>query len=142
MTSLLVDTSVIIKWFHTDGEGELEEARLLREAHVRGQISAHVIDLALYEVGNVLVRALEWDATAVAHQLDDMVTIVGPPIAPTQAWLRDAAALAADHQLSFYDACWAAAARGLGISLVSADRRLVRSGLAESPSDAARRLRL
>ena len=32
MTTLLVDTSVLIKWFHSKGEPELREARAIREA--------------------------------------------------------------------------------------------------------------
>jgi hypothetical protein len=34
VTRLLIDTSVLIKWFHSDGESELEQARALRSAHV------------------------------------------------------------------------------------------------------------
>ena len=54
MTRVLIDTSVLIKWFHSKGESELDAARALRSAHLRGEIQAHVIDLAVYEVGNVL----------------------------------------------------------------------------------------
>ena len=58
MTHLLIDnTSVLIKWFHSDGERELEQARALRSAHVTGELDAHMLDLASYEVGNVLTRA-------------------------------------------------------------------------------------
>lgn len=142
MTRLLVDTSVLIKWFHEAGEGELTQARAIRDAHVRGDLDAHVLDLAVYEVGNVLVRALHWDAEEVADQLDDMLAIVGAPLAMTTSWLRDAATLADTHALSFYDASWAATAAALGISLVSADRRLLAAGLAESPSEFAARLNL
>ena len=44
---------------HKAGESELFEARALRNAHVSGEVDAHVLDLALYEVGNVLARASE-----------------------------------------------------------------------------------
>lgn len=142
MTRLLLDTSVLIKWFHSDGEAELAEARALRTAHLAGELSAHVLDLALYEVGNVLVRVLKWSAEDVADQLDDLVVICGAPLVPTAEWLRHAAALAGRHGLSFYDAAWAAAARELRVSLVSADRRLLSAGLAESPTELVRRLRL
>ncbi len=40
----------------------------------------------------------------------------------------------------YYDACWAAAAQHLSVALVSADRALLDAGLAESATDAARRL--
>lgn len=142
MTRLLVDTSVLIKWFHTEGEGEVASARAILSAHARGDLTAHVIDLAYYEVGNVLVRALKWDAATAADQLDDLREIVGSPLAPSAEMLRDAASLAAIHSLSFYDASWAAAARGLGVVLVSADQRLLGADLAESPQQTAERLRL
>ncbi len=142
MTRLLVDTSVLIKWFHEAGESELDEARALRDAHIRGDLNAHVLDLAIYEVGNVLARALRWTATDISDQLDDLLAIVGAPIAMAQEWLRGAAELAERHTLSFYDASWAASAGALGVSLVSADRRLVAARLAETPSTAAARLGL
>ncbi|HEX5560464.1 MAG TPA: hypothetical protein VFX52_02400, partial [Nocardioidaceae bacterium] len=80
MTRLLVDTSVLIKWFHSDGESELEPSHALRSAHVHGGVDAHVLDLAISEVGNVLVRASRWSATDVADQLDDLQQILGPPL--------------------------------------------------------------
>ena len=142
MTRLLIDTSVLIKWFHSDGESELEQARTLRSAHVTGELDAHMLDLAFYEVGNVLTRALRWTATDVADQLDDLSAILGPPLVMTPAWLRHAATLADIHTLSFYDASWAAAAVELGVQLISADRRLLAAGLAESPRETTTRLNL
>jgi len=142
VTRLLIDTSVLIKWFHDAGESELVEARALRDAHIRGDVDAHVLDLAIYEVGNVLARALKWTAGDVGDQLDDLLAIVGAPIVMAQRWLRDAAVLAETHMLSFYDASWAATAAALGISLVSADRKLVAAGLAETPATATARLNL
>lgn len=140
MTALLVDTSVLIKWLHAEGEVDLAEARALRDAHVSGQVDVHVLDLAVYEVGNVLVRALRWSARDVADQLDDLLTICGTPIVMQPEWLHDAAVLATAYTLTYYDAAWAAAARGLEVPLVSADRALVEVGLALAPSAAAEQL--
>jgi predicted nucleic acid-binding protein len=142
LTTLLVETSVLIKWFHSEGEEEVVEARAIRNANRRGEIDARVIDLALYEVGNVLLTGLGWAASEVADQLDDLIVICGTPLVIAPEWLRDAAFLGTAHQLTFYDAAWAASARGLGISLVSADSRLKAAGLAESPASAVERLRL
>lgn len=142
MTHVLVDTSVLIKWFHEEGEPELVEARAIRDAHIAGHLDAHMLDLAIYEVGNVLARALRWRADDVADQLEDLAAIAGPALVMSQAWFREAARLTEVHGLSYYDACWAAAARGLEIPLISADRQLLAAGLAESASDSAFRLRL
>jgi predicted nucleic acid-binding protein len=142
VTTLLVDTSVLVKWFHTEGEPGLTEARAIRDATKAGELQARVIDLALYEMGNVLLRGLGWNGSDVADQLDDLIVICGPPLAMAAAWLRQAAVIGEQHQLTFYDAAWAAAAEALGVSLVSADRGLLAAGLAESPTAAAERLRL
>lgn len=142
MKRLLLDTSVLIKWFHSTGEGELQPARALRAAHISGELEAHMLDLACYEVGNVLVRALHWAASDVANQLDDLNAVLGPALVMTPTWLRSAATLAHTHQLSFYDASWAATALELDMPLISADRRLLTAGLAESPTDVSNRLEL
>lgn len=142
MTRLLVDTSVLIKWFHRDGEGELMPARALRTAHVSGSLDAHMLDLAVYEVGNVLTRALRWTAADVADQLHDLHAILGPALIMAPAWWGRAAQFAEVHTLSFYDACWAAAAAELDVPLVSADRRLLVAGLAVSPTEITDRLGL
>jgi len=142
VTTVLADTSVIIKWFHSEGETELDEARAIRDATQRGELQTRVIDLAIYEIGNVLLRSLHWAGSDVADQLDDLIVICGAPLALAPEGLRLAARLGATHGLTFYDSAWAATAMGLGISLVSADAQLLAAGLAESPGDAAHRLRL
>ena len=139
---LLVDTSVLIKWFHNAGENELAEARAIRDAHVRGELNAHVLDLGIYEFGNVLVRALKWTASEAGDQLDDLVELLGPPLSMSPSWLRQAAVLAERHELSFYDASWGATAAALRIPLVSADRQLLAAGLAETPCAVVDRLKL
>jgi hypothetical protein len=44
--------------------------------------------------GDLLIRALGWRPHDVAAQLDDLTTIVGPPLVMTGPWLRQAATLA------------------------------------------------
>lgn len=139
---LLIDTSVLIKWFHDAGESEVAEARAIRDAHVGSELDAHVLDLAIYEIGNVLARTLKWTAGDVGDQLDDLVEIVGPPLVMSPACMREAALLAERNGLSFYDAGWAATAAALRIPLVSADRRLLAAGLAETASAVVERLNL
>ena len=142
MTTLLVDTSCLVKWFHCEGEAGVAEARAIREANRTGEIEARVIDLALYEVGNILLNVLRWVASDVAQQLDYLVVSCGPALVMEPGWLREAAHLGEARRLSFYDAAWAAAAQAMGVSLVSADAKLLAAGLAESPSEVVERLRL
>jgi predicted nucleic acid-binding protein len=131
-----------VKWFHSEGEDELAPARALREAHLSGQAPARVLDLAQYEFGNVLLRRLGLPADRVGAGLAALRTTVGEPITFAQTWAKLAARFGEAHALTFHDACWAAAARHLGVPLVSADRQLLDAGLAESPTATATRLGL
>src|SRR5262245_23655587 len=70
-TDVVCDASIVLKWFHEDGEAEVEAARELLDAHRAGRITAWVLDLTFYEVGNVLLRALGWSASEAAAQLED-----------------------------------------------------------------------
>ncbi len=142
MTAVLLDTSVVLKWFHEEGEAEVDEARALLAAHESGRIAAYLLDLSLYELGNVLVRSLRWCATDTADQLADLLAICGDPLVHDLSWHTDAASLATLHGLSYYDASFAAAAVAIGAPLVSADKHLLAAGLAESPAALVQRLRL
>jgi predicted nucleic acid-binding protein len=134
---LLVDTSVAIKWVHEEGESEVVEARRLLAAHRAGDVRLLLLDLAAYEFGTVLLRPLRQPAAVVTQQLDLLRRLCGPFVHPAPSWLDEAAELAVAHGLTFYDACWAAAARALDCPLVSADRRLVEADLAITATRAA-----
>jgi predicted nucleic acid-binding protein len=133
----LVDTSVVIKWVHEEGETDVDSARRLLTAHRAGRTRLLLLDLVVYEFGNVLVRALRQPAVVVAQQLDLLHRLCGPFVHPAPSWHADAARLAERHRLTFYDASWAAAASALGCPLVSADRTLLDAGLAIGPAEAA-----
>ena len=44
------DASVVVKWFHGEGDEEIDDAGALLTAHRDRDIAAHVLDLTLYEV--------------------------------------------------------------------------------------------
>ena len=134
---LLVDTSVIVKWLHEEDEPEVEAARSLLDAHRRGLVTALVLDLAVYELGNVLLRSMRQPAGVVREHVALLLQLCGPVVQPAPSWYDEAADLAARHGLTFYDACWAASAVVLACPLVTADRALLRAGLAVSATDAA-----
>ena len=134
----LVDTSVVIKWFHEEGESEVGPARRLLTAHRAGTARVLLLDLVIYEMGNVLLRALRRPAAVVVQQLDLLHRLCGPLVHPAPSWHPRAAELAEEHRLTFYDASWAAAAEALECDLVSADRRLLEAGAITATEAAAR----
>lgn len=134
---LLVDTSVLLKWFRSEGEPEVEAARALLAAHVDERAQVVILDLAVYELGNVLVRALREPPALVQDTLSLLLRLCGPPVIPQPSWHAAAVDLAARHRLTFYDASWAAAAEALDCPLVTADRALLAAGLGRTATAAA-----
>jgi len=130
VSDVVVDTSVLLTWFHEDGEHDIEAARSLLIAHQDGIVQARVLDLSVYEFGNVLTRSLRWPVERVVDQVEDLLAIVGEPLVLDAAGRVLAATLAGRHRLTYYDASWAAAAQGREAVLVSADRDLLAAGLA------------
>lgn len=141
MTDVVCDASVVLKWFHEEGERDVEEARSLLRAHRSGAVTAWVLELTFYELGNVLLRALGWRAADVAEQLEDLRAVCSTlPVGTAEQ--RLAAQLAEEHTLTFYDALYAAAARSRGSALATADQALLAAGAGEAPAAIVERLGL
>ena len=135
MTDVLCDTSVVVKWFHESGEGEVFQARAILDAHVAGTLTANVLDLTVYELGNVAARALGLPGERVGAILDRLELICGEVLRMSPRARKDAAARAVTHRLTFYDAAYWAVARERNIMLVTADAELLQAGAGVTPTD-------
>jgi predicted nucleic acid-binding protein len=129
------DASVALKWFHAEGEEEVEPARAFIVAHQARAIRLTVLDLTAYEIGNALLRG-QANATAeqVATVLEALAEIC-PAIRPDTAELSLAAELAQRHDLTLYDAAYAAVAKNRYATLATLDAALLHAGLGRRPSD-------
>lgn len=134
MISVVCDSNVVLKWFHEDGEEQVDEARALLGAHrARDRVVLEIIELTFYELANVLIDRKGWSAGDTADQLEDLRVICRSRL-PQPAELRSAADLAVEHGLSFYDALYAASARAHGGVLVTLDAQLLAAELGRSPA--------
>jgi predicted nucleic acid-binding protein len=131
-SACLLDASVALKWFlpvEREPDGALARSAI-------GNLAMRTTALAVYEVGNVLTRNSGWDAARIAKALELLVEICGAPVELVAEDYRAAAQLALDHDLTFYDASYAAIARRTGRILLSADEDLLEPGLATTLQDA------
>ena len=133
MSPWLVDASVLLAYEDLDDDDHAGAARL-----IEGAEAVSTLDLALYEVSNVAIRA--WNDRAAARRLRDSISVLAGDggIVRADAQLLEAASeLAMASDLSVYDAAYVAAAAATGAELVSCDvRDLVSRGLARLPADA------
>jgi len=121
---IVVDSSVLIKWFKTRGEELLAEAEQLLEEIDRCHIQVHVPALLLYEVGNILLLKTRLGLAALdeaVRRLEALPFVVAPPATPL---LKRALRLGREFSLTFYDASSLALAVELDCPLVTADQRL------------------
>jgi predicted nucleic acid-binding protein len=122
----VIDASVAIKWFlpvEREPQGELARSTI-------GRLAMRTTALAVHEVGNVLTLHSGWPAGKVAAALDLLLEICGEPFELRPEDHRPVIELALAHNLTFYDASYAAIAQRTGRHLLSADSDLVAPGLA------------
>ena len=133
-TDIVSDANVVLKWFHGEGEEEVAEARALLAGHRDRSVALHVLDLTAYEVGNALLRGRAHASAEQVATVLEALSEICPAITPSQEDLRDAAQLAEQHDLTLYDAAYAAVARRRGAQLATLDRELLRADLGRRPS--------
>jgi len=134
------DANVALKWFHAEGEVEVGEARALLAAHKARTVALTVLDLTAYELGNALMRGR---AAASAEQVAtvlDALAVLCPAVRPDPEEFRLATDLAARHELTVYDAAYAAVAKSREATLATLDHDLLEAGLGTRPSELAAKL--
>jgi predicted nucleic acid-binding protein len=131
---IVCDASVVLKWFHAEGEEDVDASRALLDLHRRRAVALSVLDLTAYEVANALLRGHpDIEAPEVITVLEALA-VVCPRLAPTQGELVDAVVLADRHHLTMYDAAYAAVADARHAHLATLDRALLAAGLGRRPS--------
>jgi len=134
---VVCDANVVIKWFHDAGEQEVEASRGLLDRQRDRTIALHILDLTPYEIGNVLLQPrFAVGAQQVATVLTALAEVCRA-IAPSPEDLADAAQLAEQHALTFYDATYAAVARRRRARLVTLDGALLGAELGLRPGELA-----
>lgn len=133
--NVVSDANVVLKWFHAEGEEEVESARALLDAHKERTIALSVLDLTAYEVGNALMRGRVGASPKQAATVIEALTELCPAIRPSSKEMGLASELADRHNLTFYDAAYAAVAQGRSAELVTLDRALLGADLGMRPGD-------
>jgi len=129
------DANVALKWFHAEGEEEVEPVRALLQCQRDRTVALRVLDLTHYEVGNALLRGRVSVAAERVAVVLEALAVVCATIVPTAEDLGEAARLAEEHDLTLYDAAYAAVARRRGAQLATLDGKLLRAGLGRRPSE-------
>ena len=121
MNESVLDASVVLKWFRSEGERHLEAARSLRRAFEAGALHAFAPPLLHLEIVNVAGRRWGWDETALvdlAEALGDLGSeLIEPDLGRVAHWTAKG--------LTAYDAAYVALAEAEGLELITDDELVV-----------------
>lgn len=121
MTELVLDASVVLRWFDPLPHPHVGDARRLRDEFATGRLVVVVPTLLFYEVLNVAGR--QWrlpgeDLLELVTRLEDArFELDDPELASVAEWVA--------RGLSAYDAAYVALAQERGIALVTDDRQVL-----------------
>lgn len=122
MNEAILDASVVLKWFHSEGEEHVDAAHELRERFEAGELRVLAPPLLWLEILNVAARRWRWTAA----QLDQLAgalpelgfELIEPELPGIARWSANG--------LTAYDAAYVAVAEEVGVQLVTADAEIVR----------------
>jgi predicted nucleic acid-binding protein len=120
VTLVVVDASIVVKWFLPEQSSE-EARQLLDES-----IELVAPDLVFAEVGSAVwkrVRMRQLEAPLARRMVADIANIGVQPV-ETRILLKDAMGVALSAGITVYDALYLVLAVRLGTQLVTADERL------------------
>lgn len=121
MIEVVLDASVVLKWFGPQGETKLEEAQSLRARYEQGELVVIAPSLLFLELLNVAGRRWAWGEEALQDlgaALKDLgFEVEEPELTAVAAWVGKG--------LTAYDAAYVALAEGRGVDLITDDDHIL-----------------
>jgi len=121
VTEVVLDASVVLKWFHSEGEKNVEAARRLRKRFEAGELRVLAPPLLWLEVLNVAARRWRWTEDRLARLANSLpelgFELLEPELSGVARWAADG--------LTAYDAAYVAVAEDVGVELITDDAEFV-----------------
>jgi len=124
-SSVVLDTSVVIKWFR-QGEVLASHALALRDAYLEGQVVVLVPSLLAYELANVLRYKNDLTRVQIEDAVQSLFDMRLEWVLPSAKVMRRAVVIARECDTTVHDAAFVALAEALNATFITADERLTR----------------
>lgn len=134
MDKIVVDSSVVVKWFVT--EPLSAESHRILDSYQSGAITLLAPDLLNAEVGNIIWKKHRFQGLAKtdAEQVIAAFRELTIEFTPTAELVEDAFRIAVEHERTVYDSLYVALSEREKCPFVSADERLVNAISKSFPS--------
>jgi len=123
LNEVVLDASVVLKWFHSEGEEHLDAALQLRGHFEAGELRVLVPSLLWLEVLNVAARRWGWTKVQLKQLAAALPQLGFELIEPELAGVAHWAACG----LTAYDAAYLVVAEQAGVQLITDDGQIVDS---------------
>jgi len=122
--SVLLDSSVVIKWFRRS-EIWRDAAIILRQEYLNGRLLIYVPDLLIFEIANVLRYKPDLNGPQVQEALRSLFDLQIRIVTISKELINKAIDLAYSQDLTIYDAAFVAMSVNLNIPFITADEKLI-----------------
>ena len=122
---LVIDSSVVVKWFDEREQDSGSALRLLEE-FIRGDLQLIVPDLLFYEVGNVFLKKWPQEPFKMQKSLKKLWRLPWLLMPLRDSLLNRTLEVADQCGITFYDGLFLVTAENSGVPLVTADEKFLK----------------
>lgn len=119
MNTLVIDSSIIVKWLNRKDEENIEQADQILEDTKNGKVELITPELAKYEVGNVLLKGKKLTPSEASISLETVYSLPITYIQDSEDLAKDSFSLAYDYGITYYDASFLSLARQYNATLIT-----------------------
>lgn len=124
-TKVVVDASVVVKWYHDEQYGR--QALKLRADYASGVVDLAAPYLLLYEIANALRYNPNFGADELKSAVKDLLDLGIDLVLIEEDQIKKISEIAFKHGITSYDAAYLAAAEAGDMLMYTADEKLFRS---------------
>jgi predicted nucleic acid-binding protein len=118
MITLILDTSVIIKFLNHDNERDVDKAQALFENIKNGEVRVIVPELTKYEIGNVLIKK-QLPSSLVYLALETVYSLPITFVAESEFLAKETYLYAYNNKITYYDAAFITLAKQYDATLIT-----------------------
>lgn len=119
MKTLVIDTSVIVKWLNKNHEADTEKADIILEDVKNGQAELIAPELAKYELGNVLLKGKQLTPSEAYISLGTVYSLPITFVTESEETTKETYNYAFNYGITYYDASFMAVAKQYRAMLVT-----------------------
>ena len=119
MNTLVIDTSVFVKWLNQNREENLDSADKILQDVRSGQVELIAPELIKYEMGNVLLKGKQLTPKQAYISLSTAYALPVTFVSESEELARNTYSLAHDLDVTYYDASFLSLAKQYNATLVT-----------------------